>query len=186
MLRIIYNRRNWTLGVCEQKKKITLGREEKLAKRLYRSRKNSVIAGVCGGIAEHFDIDPALVRIVAVISIFINGIGLIAYIIGWIFIPQNPGLLSEEEAGKQEGKTGTIKERVENVASEIGKEIRGEDDSAGHKRNLTLIGGLILICLGLLFLASNFFPWFGFVRLWPFILVILGVVILAGGFQKRK
>ncbi len=157
-----------------------------MAKRLYRSRKNSVIAGVCGGIAEHFDIDPTLVRIVAVISIFINGIGLIAYIIGWIFIPQNPELLTEEEADKQKGKTGTIKEKVENVASEIGKEIRGDTDKAGHRKNLALIGGLILICLGLLFLASNFFPWFGFVKLWPFVLIILGVVILAGGFQKRK
>lgn len=157
-----------------------------MAKRLYRSRKNSVIAGVCGGIAEHFDIDPTLVRIVAVISIFINGIGLIAYIIGWIFIPQNPVSLTEEKPDKQKEKTGTIKEKIENVASEIGKEIRGDSDKTGHKNNLALVGGLILICLGLLFLASNFFPWFGFVKLWPFLLIILGVVILAGGFQKRK
>lgn len=157
-----------------------------MAKKLYRSRKNSVIAGVCGGIAEHFDIDATLVRIVAVISIFINGIGLIAYVIGWIFIPQNPGSVAEEETDKQEGKTGTIKEKIENVASEIGKEIRGDSDKAGHKKNLALVGGLILICLGLLFLASNFFPWFGFIKLWPFVLIILGVVILAGGFQKRK
>ena len=157
-----------------------------MARRLYRSKKDSVIAGVCGGIAEHFDIDPTLVRIVAVISIFINGIGLIAYIIGWIFIPQNPELLTGEEGAKQKGNTGTIKEKVENVATEIGKEIRGDSDKAGHRGNLTLVGGLILICLGLLFLASNFFPWFGFVRLWPFLLIILGVVILAGGFQKRK
>ena len=169
-----------------KKKKLTLQKEGKLAKRLYRSKKDCVIAGVCGGIAEHFDIDPTLVRIVAVISIFINGIGLIAYIIGWIFIPQNPKFLTKEETDKQKGKTGTIKQKVENVASEIGKEIRGDSDKAGHKRNLTLVGGLILICLGLLFLASNFFPWFGFIKLWPFVLIILGVVILAGGFQKRK
>ncbi len=169
-----------------KKKELTLQKEGKLAKRLYRSKKDSVIAGVCGGIAEHFDIDPTLVRIVAVISIFINGIGLIAYIIGWIFIPQNPESLGEEETGGQKGKAGTIKEKAENVASEIGKEIRGESGKAGNKRNLALVGGLIIICLGLLFLASNFFPWFGFVRLWPVVLIILGVVILAGGFHKRK
>jgi len=61
-----------------------------LAKRLYRSRKDCVIAGICGGIAEYFDIDPILVRIIAVLTIFLNGLGLIAYIIAWIFIPQNP------------------------------------------------------------------------------------------------
>ncbi len=157
-----------------------------MAKRLYRSKKDCVIAGVCGGIAEHFDIDLTLVRIVAVISIFLNGIGLIAYIIGWIFIPQDPESLTEEEAGKQKGKAGTIKEKAENVASEIGREIRGESGKTGYRKNSRLVGGLILVCLGLLFLGSNFFPWFGFAKLWPVMLVVLGVVILAGGFQKRK
>ena len=157
-----------------------------MAKKLYRSRKDSVIAGVCAGIAEYFDIDLTLVRIVAVISIFINGIGLIAYIIGWIFIPQNPEPLGEEKTGEKKGKVETIKEKAENVAREIGKEIRGDSGKDEHRKNSRLVGGLILVCLGLLFLASNFFPWFGFAKLWPVILVILGVVILAGGFQKRK
>lgn len=157
-----------------------------MAKRLYRSRKDSVIAGVCGGIADYFDIDLTLVRIVAVISILINGIGLIAYIIGWIFIPQNPEPLREEKTGEKKGKVETIKEKAENVAREIGKEIRGDSGKDEHRKNSRLVGGLILICLGLLFLGSNFFPWFGFAKLWPVILVVLGVVILAGGFQKRK
>lgn len=157
-----------------------------MAKRLYRSRKDSVIAGVCGGIADYFDIDLTLVRIVAVISILINGIGLIAYIIGWIFIPQNPESLKEEKTGEKKGKVETIKEKAENVARELGKEIRGDADKAGYRKSSRLVGGLILICLGLLFLVSNFFPWFGFAKLWPVILVVLGVVILAGGFQKRK
>ena len=157
-----------------------------MAKRLYRSKKNSVIAGVCGGIAEHFDIDPTLVRIVAVISIFINGIGLIAYIIGCFVIPQNPEPESEEKTGGKKGTVETIKEKTENVASEIGKKIRGESGEVEHGKNSRLVGGVILICLGLLFLGSSFFPWFGFARLWPLILVILGVVILAGGFHKRK
>lgn len=157
-----------------------------MAKRLYRSKKDSVIAGVCGGIADYFDIDLTLVRIVAVISILINGIGLIAYIIGWIFIPQNPESLKEEKTSGEKGTVGTIKEKAENVAGEIGKEIRGDSGKAGYRKNSRLAGGLILVCLGLLFLGSNFFPWFGFTKLWPVILVVLGVVILAGGFQKRK
>ena len=157
-----------------------------MAKRLYRSRKDSVIAGVCGGIAEHFNIDPTLVRIVAVISIFVNGIGLIAYIIGWIFIPQNPGSLSEEKTDENRGTAQTIKKKAENVAREIGEGIRGQSEKDKGWGNSRLLGGIILICLGLVFLGSTFFPWFSFARLWPLILVVLGVVILAGGFHKRK
>ena len=49
-----------------------------------------MIAGVCGGIAEYFDIDPTLVRLLGVILVFSGGAGIIAYIIGWIIIPENP------------------------------------------------------------------------------------------------
>ena len=54
--------------------------------KLYRSKKNRIIGGICGGIAEYFDIDPVLIRIIAVLTIFANGIGIIAYIIAWIII----------------------------------------------------------------------------------------------------
>ena len=53
-------------------------------KRLYRSRSNRIISGVCGGIGEYFNIDPIIVRILAII---IPGIGLVTYIICAIIIP---------------------------------------------------------------------------------------------------
>lgn len=59
-------------------------------KRLYRSRRDVMICGVCGGIAEYFDIDPTIVRLVAVILIFGWGSGLLAYLVGAIIIPKNP------------------------------------------------------------------------------------------------
>jgi len=58
--------------------------------RLYRSRTNSMIAGVCGGLGEYFNVDPTIMRLVAVLLIFADGIGFIAYIIAWIVIPRNP------------------------------------------------------------------------------------------------
>ena len=58
-----------------------------MKKALYRSNKNKMVAGVCGGIAEYFDIDPTLVRLGAV---FLLGCSLYAYIIGVIIIPENP------------------------------------------------------------------------------------------------
>jgi len=59
-------------------------------KRLKRSRKNRMIAGVCGGIAEYFDVDPTVVRIVyvlvSIISIAFPGI--LVYIVMWIIMPE--------------------------------------------------------------------------------------------------
>jgi phage shock protein C len=56
---------------------------------LYRSEKNKVIAGVCGGIAEHLDVDPVLVRLVYILLTFGTGLGpgLIVYVIAWMIIP---------------------------------------------------------------------------------------------------
>ena len=57
------------------------------SKRLYRSRNNRWIAGVCGGIGEYFNIDPIIIRILAII---IPGFGWIAYLICAIIIPIEP------------------------------------------------------------------------------------------------
>jgi phage shock protein C len=66
-----------------------------MAKRLYRSRKNSMIAGVCGGLGEYLNVDPTIMRLAAVLLIFADGIGLIAYIIAWIIVPRNPEMEAE-------------------------------------------------------------------------------------------
>ena len=66
-----------------------------MEKKLYRSRKNSMIAGVCGGLGEYLNVDPTIMRLVAVLLVFADGIGLIAYIIAWIIIPRNPELEAE-------------------------------------------------------------------------------------------
>lgn len=59
-------------------------------KRLYRSGKEKILGGVCGGIAEYFNVDPTLVRLLWVFFILAFGTGLLAYIIAWIIIPRNP------------------------------------------------------------------------------------------------
>ncbi|MBW2974562.1 PspC domain-containing protein [Candidatus Woesearchaeota archaeon] len=60
---------------------------DKKIKKLYRSRKNRIIAGVCGGIGEYFNVDPTLIRLLWVFLIFIGGSGIFAYIIAWIIMP---------------------------------------------------------------------------------------------------
>jgi phage shock protein C len=59
-------------------------------KKLYRSRKNKVLAGVCGGIAEYFSQDPTIIRILWVILGLGMGVGILAYVIAWVLIPINP------------------------------------------------------------------------------------------------
>ncbi len=65
-----------------------------MTKRLYRSLNDRMIAGVCGGLAEYFDIDPVVVRIIAVILLLPGGLpGFLPYIILWIIVPENPDQL---------------------------------------------------------------------------------------------
>jgi phage shock protein PspC (stress-responsive transcriptional regulator) len=58
--------------------------------RLYRSGIDKKLGGVCGGLAEYFDIDSTLIRLLALISFFLGGIGFPIYIIAWVIIPKNP------------------------------------------------------------------------------------------------
>lgn len=57
-------------------------------KRFYRSSKDKIIGGVCGGLGEYFDVDPLIVRLVFAVLFFGYGTGLLAYIIIWILAPK--------------------------------------------------------------------------------------------------
>lgn len=60
-------------------------------KRLYRSKKNRMLAGVCGGLAEYFNVDPTIVRLIAVLLLLPGGVpGLVPYLILWLIVPENP------------------------------------------------------------------------------------------------
>ncbi len=59
-------------------------------KRLYRSRTDKKIAGVCGGIAKYFDVDPVFIRLCWILIALLGGSGIILYIVAWIIIPLDP------------------------------------------------------------------------------------------------
>jgi phage shock protein PspC (stress-responsive transcriptional regulator) len=61
---------------------------KKMNKKIYLSDGNKKIAGVCGGLGEYFGIDPTIIRIIWFLLFFLEGIGLLAYFIGWIVIPR--------------------------------------------------------------------------------------------------
>lgn len=58
--------------------------------KLYRSRSDRMLGGVCGGIAQHFGLDPTIVRLIAVAAIFLAGSAILAYLVAWIVIPEEP------------------------------------------------------------------------------------------------
>ena len=59
-------------------------------KRLFRSRKERILGGVCGGMGNYFNLDPVLVRVVWAVLLFAAGVGFLAYFIAWIIIPEEP------------------------------------------------------------------------------------------------
>ena len=62
-----------------------------MSKRLNRSSQDKQIGGVCGGVAEYLDMDPSLVRLGAILLLFIGGTGFLAYLVAWLVIPLDTG-----------------------------------------------------------------------------------------------
>ena len=75
-------------------------------KRLYRSRKEKMLAGVCGGIGEYLDTDPTIIRLVWIlITIASFGMGIIGYIVALIVMPEQPSSNTKPKT-KKAGKKG--------------------------------------------------------------------------------
>lgn len=60
-------------------------------KRLFRSQKDRMIGGVAGGLAEYLNTDPTVIRLAFALTILLGGAGIIAYLVMWIVMPENPG-----------------------------------------------------------------------------------------------
>ena len=158
-------------------------------RRLYRSEKERLLGGVCGGLAEYFKIDPVLVRVIFVILTFFSvGLGLVAYIVLWIIVPRaSSAELSAKEAVKENieelKETATeaskkVKEHINEFkgnAAEAGKEAK---ETARH--GFAYFLGFVLIVLGVILFLANFGLswWFGFANAWPVVFIILGVLLL--------
>jgi phage shock protein C len=147
-------------------------------KKLYRSRIDRMIGGVAGGLAEYFNIDPTLVRVLFAISVAFSGAGILAYIILWIVIPEQPIIFQSAESDP-----GTKTDTEQNSSSEKEKftyfstnEINNAINSA--RQNKKTFAGAILIILGVLLLLDNFIPRFDFGSYWPLILIAIGVAII--------
>lgn len=136
------------------------------SKKLYRSRKDKMLGGVAGGVAEYFDIDPTIVRIIFVVTLFLGGGGFLAYIIMWIVVPEEPFVIVPPDTSAGQNTTGETAGPDPKVVYEYHRKKRGS------------IGGMVLIIIGVLFLLDNFFPRFDIGDYWPLILIAIGAGLL--------
>ncbi len=150
-----------------------------MTKRLYRSRTNRVLAGVAGGLGDYFDIDPVIFRIIFVVLTLLNGLGLLLYLVFWIVIP---------EEGTEPVIKGDIGKKIETHARRVASEVR-EAVNRNHERDRSgarVVGALILIVLGLLFLAQNLFGLDFWRLIGPFIIILLGLLLILRSGRKEK
>lgn len=144
-----------------------------------------MIGGVCGGIAEYFDVDSTLVRLLTVLIVLLGGAGVIAYIIGWIIIPKNPEQDSDKNFEKREKLKEKIKKGAENVIKEVKEHFESEEPYHKSERNRRILGGIIVIVIGIIFLLNSLFPWVAWGSLWPVILIVIGITIMIQAFKKK-
>ncbi|MBB6217099.1 phage shock protein C [Anaerosolibacter carboniphilus] len=136
-----------------------------MTKQLYRSKKNRVISGVCGGIAEYLDLDPTLIRLLWVLITVPGGIGFIAYLVSIIIIPENPYHFG-------------IADHAEEQTSMFDGENHSQQEISQKNRTLA---GVLLIVLGVVFFSKQFFHWIDIGRLWPLLLIGGGIYIIYKG-----
>ncbi len=146
--------------------------------RLYRSQTDKVFGGVAGGLAEYFNIDVVLSRVVFVLLALFGGSGGLIYIILWIAIPKRPFSFSTYKSENTEQSSDSGPDTNQNSTVNI------MDPKPAAPSNTGLIAGVILILLGMLFLGERLLPWFNLADLWPLVLVAVGVLIIKPDFFK--
>jgi phage shock protein C len=152
-------------------------------RRLYRCRHDRRVAGVASGLAEYFDVDPTIVRVLWVLSIFFGGLGLLLYIAMAIIVPLEPeeGFATGAGAGDSTGEAP--------VPSPTG----WQSTPATHRHatrgsgRATTLFGVILILFGGLALVDAFLPaWADGGRfLGPAFIVGIGVLLVATAVRRE-
>lgn len=144
-------------------------------KRMRRSKTDKLIAGVCGGLGEYFNIDPTLIRLVFGVLLFAQGVGAIIYLVLWIVLPYRE--LTGGNTSRTNATEGMedITIRVQSFIDENLRTTRTSGDQIA-----VLIGGTLVV-LGTVFLLEAISPvLFSTLRnfFWPAILILGGLVMI--------
>ncbi|MBU0511547.1 MAG: PspC domain-containing protein [Chloroflexi bacterium] len=141
--------------------------------RVYRSRTDRMLGGVCGGLGDYLGIDPTFIRIFFFIIFFGGSAGFWLYMLLWILVP--------EEGAAAPGDFG---DRVRSLGDDIATAV-----SRPHPKSGLIIGGG-LILLGFFWLIEqlniSWLWWWDFDVLWPVLLIVAGGVLLIRWFGDRS
>jgi phage shock protein C len=157
-----------------------------MEKKLQRDENNKMIAGVCAGLAEYFNIDITIIRAVFLLALLLHGTGVGLYIVLWIVMPKKLygfGNRNYNNAGPVDytvpPQTGPIDYSVPNG---FGNFTTGEPFAMPPKQksNAGVIIGVALVAFGSFFLLDNFdlLPDWEFDRLWPVVFIIAGIILV--------
>ncbi|MDP2918605.1 MAG: PspC domain-containing protein [Dehalococcoidia bacterium] len=157
--------------------------------RLYRSRTDRMLFGVCGGLAKYFGIDSSLMRIIVVLLALASGIGILVYFIMAFIVPL--------EGTTRSAPRDVVAENVEEIkttATEFGQTVKdtfaGKKTESGdmqqvqsRRRNAF---GVIIILVGVILLLATLgvFHWAFWSVLWPIVLILIGLVIIISVSRK--
>jgi phage shock protein C len=141
-------------------------------RKLYRSKKDKIIGGVCGGLGKYFDIDPVLIRILFVFLTFFHGSGLIIYLILLIIVPQEPINIDEIELKDFTDISGDRPSNYEQTTVNRGEKVKK-------------IFGIILLIIGSLLFLENFVKILDFEIIAPLIMILMGLYLIYVSLKKR-
>jgi len=143
-------------------------------KRLYRSRSDRVIAGVCSGLGKYLDVDPVIIRLIWAATILLAGAGIFLYIVAWIIIPEEP-LKKQAAQSPNEPDSDVYDSEFDQSTGTYNSEQKIKEQLEKERRGKLAIGvGIVIV--GIVFLFSQIFS---LNISWRVIVGIL--LILAGG-----
>jgi phage shock protein C len=152
-------------------------------RRLYRCRQNRLIAGVASGIAEYFDVDPTLVRVLWIASIFFGGLGLFAYVVMAIIMPLEPEEMPVANASPGDP---TADATTPTASGWHSTPATHRHPSRDNGRLVTFLG-IALMLFGALALADTFLPELadGGRFIWPAFILGIGVLLVASAVRRE-
>ena len=147
-----------------------------MGRKLRRSKHDKVLAGVCGGIAEYFNIDSTIIRLGFVLMAFPGGLGFLAYIVGIIIMPGKESYRPDNfYDGDSDFGVNTEYDSEKDFTQVMGDTMETKSHDSQKSKNFV---GISLIVLGVLFLIREYIPKIDFIKLIPVLLVLIGVSIV--------
>jgi phage shock protein C len=182
-------------------------------RRLVRSSRDRLWAGVAGGVAEYFDLDPSLVRLLFVLAAIVTwGAAVALYIVAWIILPRDDGVPDANPWHDWSSEFHSETQRLAEEARRVAEDVRGHPTPPASEVPSTAPGaepdpwwrseryverhhhghhprtaGMVLVTVGVVFLAANagLFSWIQWQTIWPVFLIGLGLMLFArqGGWR---